>query len=141
MKRGLEHMSLALLDLDHFKNVNDTHGHDVGDKVIQEFARRLQENVRPMDIVCRQGGEEFLVIMPGTTGDLACSAAERMRRAIAGAPFTILQPELSLNITVSAGVATEEDNNEFPDALLKRADAALYHAKRSGRNRVESVAA
>ena len=134
-------VSIIAFDIDHFKAVNDTHGHDVGDKVIQEFARRLQENVRPMDIVCRQGGEEFLVIMPGTPGDLACSAAERMRRSIAGAPFTMLQPDLSLSITASAGVATEETNNEFPDELLKRADAALYHAKRSGRNRVESVAA
>ena len=139
--QGDSPVSIIAFDIDHFKAVNDTHGHDVGDKVIQEFARRLQENVRPMDIVCRQGGEEFLVIMPGTTGDLACSAAERMRRSIAEAPFTILQPELSLNVTVSAGVATEEANNEDPDELLKRADAALYHAKRSGRNRVESVAA
>lgn len=134
-------VSIAAFDIDHFKAVNDTHGHDIGDKVIQEFARRLQENVRPMDIVCRQGGEEFLVIMPGTSGDLACIAAERMRRSIAGKAFDIEVPRLALNITVSAGVATEEVRGKSPDELLKRADAALYRAKKAGRNRVESIAA
>lgn len=139
--QGDSPVSIIAFDIDHFKAVNDTHGHDVGDKVIQEFARRLEENSRPMDMVCRQGGEEFLVIMPGTSGDLACSAAERMRRSIAGQPFTIEATGLSLDITVSAGVATEEDSNDYPDDLLKRADDALYRAKKAGRNRVESVAA
>jgi len=134
-------VSVVALDIDHFKSVNDTYGHGVGDEVIQEFARRLQEQVRPMDIVCRHGGEEFLVIMPDTPGDLACSAAERMRRSIAGAQFQIKQQDLALNITVSAGVATEEVRGQSYEALLKRADDALYHAKKAGRNRVESVAA
>jgi len=94
-----------------------------------------------MDIVCRHGGEEFLVIMPDTPGDMACSAAERMRRSIAGAQFEIKHQDLALNITVSAGVATEEVSGQSYEALLKRADDALYHAKKTGRNRVESVAA
>lgn len=132
-------VSVVSFDIDHFKKVNDTHGHDVGDKVLQEFARRLRDCVRPMDIVCRQGGEEFMVVMPDTTGDLACTAAERMRRRVAGEAFTVDQ--LELNITVSAGVATEESNGVSQDDLLRRADEALYKAKHAGRNRVESVAA
>jgi len=134
-------VSVVALDIDHFKAVNDTHGHGVGDNVIQEFAERLKEQVRPMDIVCRHGGEEFLVIMPNTTGDMACTAAERMRRSIAGAPFVIESSALSLDITVSAGVATEEVRGQSFEELLKRADDALYQAKKSGRNRVESIAA
>jgi two-component system cell cycle response regulator len=80
-------------DIDHFKSVNDTYGHDVGDEVLVEIAYRLRENVRPMDIVCRPGGEEFLVIMPDTPGDLACAAAERIRRAVASAPFQVSSGE------------------------------------------------
>lgn len=139
--QGDRPVSIIAFDIDHFKSVNDTFGHDVGDKVIQEFAHRLQENVRPMDIVCRQGGEEFLVIMPDTTGDLACSAAERMRRSISGVPVNVETLDKPLNITVSAGVATEEARGNSADELLKRADEALYQAKKSGRNRVESIAA
>lgn len=134
-------VSVVAFDIDHFKAVNDTHGHDVGDKVLKEFATRLQDCVRPGDIVCRQGGEEFLVVMPDTSGDLACTAAERMRRRVAGEPFTVDAPALSLSITVSAGVATEEANGVSQDELLRRADEALYKAKNAGRNRVESVAA
>lgn len=134
-------VSIAAFDIDHFKAVNDTYGHDAGDVVLEEFARRLKENVRPMDIVCRQGGEEFMVIMPETRGDMACFAAERIRRSIAEAPFKVSASHLSLNVTVSAGVATEEARSRTTDELLKRADEALYKAKDSGRNRVESVAA
>lgn len=139
--RGEAPVSVVAFDIDHFKTVNDTHGHDVGDTVLKEFAKRLQDCVRPGDIVCRQGGEEFLVIMPGTSGDLACTAAERMRRRVASEPFTVDAPALSLDITVSAGVATEETNGVSQDELLRRADEALYKAKNAGRNRVESVAA
>lgn len=140
--RGDAPVSIAAFDIDHFKVVNDTYGHDAGDVVIQEFARRLKENVRPMDIVCRHGGEEFLVIMPGTTGDMACTAAERIRRSVAGQLFHVDEANLTLNITVSAGVATEEvAGDQSSDDLLKRADEALYKAKNAGRNRVESIAA
>jgi len=134
-------VSIAAFDIDHFKAVNDTHGHDAGDVVLEEFARRLKENVRPGDIVCRQGGEEFMVIMPSTRGDMACFAAERIRRSIADAPFKVADAGLSLDITVSAGVATEEAQSRSTEAFLKRADGALYKAKNAGRNRVESMAA
>lgn len=139
--QGDSPLSIAAFDIDHFKAVNDTYGHDSGDVVLEEFARRLQENVRPMDIVCRQGGEEFLVIMPGTRGDMACYAAERIRRSVAGAPFKVADAGLSLDITVSAGVATEDGPGKTSEEMLKRADGALYKAKHAGRNRVESVAA
>ena len=134
-------VSIAAFDIDHFKRVNDNYGHDVGDVVLEEFASRLRENVRPTDIVCRPGGEEFLVIMPDTRGDKACFAAERVRRSIAQAPFRIADRDLGLEVTVSAGVATDETGDTSIEALLKQADDALYRAKKAGRNRVESVAA
>ncbi|MEO9968958.1 MAG: PleD family two-component system response regulator [Hyphomonadaceae bacterium] len=133
-------VSVAAFDIDHFKAVNDTHGHDAGDVILKDFAERLRENVRPMDIVCRQGGEEFLVIMPDVTGDLACMAAERIRCAVAGRPFSVCG-DLALDITVSAGVATNEGRSADTQLLLRQADEALYAAKKSGRNRVMSLAA
>jgi len=135
-------VSVAAFDIDHFKQVNDTHGHDVGDDVLRQFADRVRDNVRPMDIVCRQGGEEFLVIMPGITGDLACMAAERIRCAVAGRGFDIGEGKQPLSVTVSAGVATNEGPVPSDEqALLRQADEALYAAKKSGRNRVMSRAA
>lgn len=138
---GDKPVSVMSADIDHFKIVNDTHGHDSGDLVLQEIAERLRENVRPMDIICRPGGEEFLIIMPDTPGDLACAAAERIRRAIASEPFHIPSAGLSLDITVSAGVSSIAGSQDTIADLLKRADTALYQAKNAGRNRVESAAA
>ncbi|MEZ5954565.1 MAG: PleD family two-component system response regulator [Hyphomonas sp.] len=138
---GGKPVSVLMADIDHFKSVNDSFGHDAGDEVLQEVAHRLQENVRPMDIVCRPGGEEFLVIMPDTPGDLACAAAERIRRAVAAIPFKVSGGERELTITVSAGVSTILGPDDTIGDLTKRADQALYQAKSAGRNRVESVAA
>ena len=134
-------VSILLADIDHFKAVNDTWGHDVGDIVLQEFAKRMKESVRPLDIVCRQGGEEFVIVMPETPGDMACTIAERVRQAVAGEPFSVHGMQQRLDITVSVGVATLSGSRDTPDAFLKRADEALYAAKSSGRNRVEAVAA
>lgn len=139
--QGAKPVSIVALDIDHFKPVNDTHGHAVGDLVLQEFARRLKENVRPMDIVCRPGGEEFLVIMPETRGDIACTVAERVRRAVASQPFEFEAAKGPLSVTVSAGVSTNDGPDNTADDVLRRADNALYQAKKSGRNRVESIAA
>ena len=94
-----------------------------------------------MDVVCRQGGEEFVIIMPETGGDIAATVGERVRQAIAGEPFEVNEIGQNLDITVSVGVASLSDPRDTPDAFLKRADEALYVAKSSGRNRVESVAA
>jgi two-component system, cell cycle response regulator len=138
---GGKALSVMSADIDHFKSVNDTYGHDAGDEVLQELANRLRENVRPLDVVCRPGGEEFVVVMPETPGDLACAAAERIRRAIAHAPFSITTGGRQINITVSCGVSTLTGAHDSIADLLKRADTALYQAKSGGRNRVESIAA
>jgi two-component system cell cycle response regulator len=138
---GGEPVSVMAIDLDHFKRCNDSFGHDVGDQVLREFSVRLATNTRPSDFACRLGGEEFLVIMPRTTGDIACLAAERLRRNICASPFAIPGLAQSLDITISIGVACSDQANDTADLLLKRADEALYEAKRAGRNRVMSKAA
>jgi len=137
---GGDPVSVMIVDIDHFKRINDTHGHDVGDAILREFAVRLASNVRPSDFACRFGGEEFVVIMPRTTGDVACLAAERLRRQIAAAPFQTPRLSQPLDVTISIGVANAEAGDEA-DALLKRADEALYEAKTAGRNRVIGKAA
>jgi two-component system cell cycle response regulator len=131
---GRATLAALVCDIDHFKLINDTHGHPVGDAVLREFARRLQTTVRPLDLVCRTGGEEFTVLMPGTSGDLAALAAERLRRRIIATPITV-SPELSLPLTISIGVAAAVPA-DTAISLLKRADDALYRAKQAGRNRV-----
>ena len=133
---GGDPVSVMVIDLDHFKRVNDVYGHDVGDQVLKEFAVRLASNVRPSDFACRMGGEEFVAIMPNTTGDVGCLAAERLRRQVCAAPFPVSAPCGELDVTVSIGVAAVDANDENADALIKRADEALYEAKRAGRNRV-----
>ncbi|MFN3609242.1 MAG: PleD family two-component system response regulator [Hyphomonas sp.] len=139
--RGQHPLSLMMADIDHFKPVNDTHGHQAGDDVLREIGKRLRANVRPTDVVCRTGGEEFVVIMPNTPGDLACAAAERIRKAVAAEEFQALGGTLSLRITVSAGVSTLQGSEDTTDDLMRRADTALYQAKTGGRNRVQSIAA
>jgi two-component system cell cycle response regulator len=133
---GGEPVAVMTLDIDHFKRCNDTYGHDVGDAVLQEFSARLATNVRPSDFACRLGGEEFVVIMPRTGGDIACLAAERLRRHISATPFVIHGVDHTLDITVSIGVACSEMPDDTAASVLKRADDGLYEAKRAGRNRV-----
>jgi two-component system cell cycle response regulator len=133
---GGEAVSVMTIDIDHFKGLNDTYGHDIGDAVLRDFAVRLGTNTRPSDFACRMGGEEFVVIMPRTAGDIACLAAERLRRSICASPFTVPGLPQSLDVTVSIGVACTEGPDDSAEALLKRADEGLYEAKRSGRNRV-----
>ena len=127
-------LSALICDLDHFKSINDTYGHDVGDAVLREFSRRLSAVVRPLDLVCRTGGEEFIVLMPGTTADLAALAAERLRRRIVAAHYPVT-PDHSVEVTVSIGVAAARAD-DTASSLIKRADDALYRAKAAGRNRV-----
>ncbi|MGD9979376.1 MAG: PleD family two-component system response regulator [Hyphomonadaceae bacterium] len=133
---GGEPLSVMAVDLDHFKRCNDTFGHDIGDSVLREFATRLGSNTRPSDFACRFGGEEFVVVMPRTPGDIACLAAERLRRSICASPFIIPGLPTPLEVTISIGVAFTEGGEDTPESLLKRADEALYEAKRDGRNRV-----
>jgi two-component system cell cycle response regulator len=133
-------VSFLMLDVDFFKQVNDTYGHDAGDEVLREFANRISANVRGIDLACRYGGEEFVVVMPDTDLSFAYMVAERLRQSIADAPFAISADAKQLAVTISIGVATSE-GNDTPEALLKRADQALYRAKRDGRNRVVADAA
>jgi two-component system, cell cycle response regulator len=128
-------MALMILDIDHFKAVNDGYGHDVGDAVLREFAGRLKRNIRGVDLACRFGGEEFVVLMPDTDFRQAEMVAERVRQAIADRVFEVGAGR-PLSITVSAGVALNEAEADTPETLIKRADVALYRAKREGRNRV-----
>jgi two-component system cell cycle response regulator len=130
-----------MIDIDHFKAINDTYGHDVGDEVLREFAARLATNVRAIDLPCRYGGEEFTVIMPGATLEAAEKVAERIRLHVAGAPFRVAAGSELLNVTISIGVAASLGEGDTPEALVKRADAAVYAAKAGGRNRVIARAA
>ena len=132
-------LSVLLTDIDHFKSVNDTHGHAAGDSVLREFAQRLRQNTRGIDLVCRMGGEEFIVVMPDTPVELARHVGERVCACIASEPFRVSHAQL--RVTASVGLATLEHPGESPEALLKRADEALYAAKREGRNRVVADAA
>lgn len=138
---GGKPLSVMMLDIDHFKPINDTHGHQAGDEVLQELADRLRQNIRPMDVPCRPGGEEFLVILPETPGELAMAAAERVRRAIAAEPFQVFSDTKQIKVTVSAGVSSLLGAHDTIADMMKRADTALYQAKSAGRNRVETIAA
>jgi two-component system cell cycle response regulator len=128
-------VSVMMFDIDHFKPINDTYGHAAGDEVLKQLAARVADNVRDFDMVARYGGEEFVVIMPTTPPEAAFMVAERVRNRIAGAPFPIPGQEEPLEVTVSIGVATTTDPAEEAASLVARADASLYEAKRTGRNR------
>lgn len=133
-------LSVLVADIDFFKKVNDTYGHDAGDNVLREFATRLRRNTRGIDLACRLGGEEFVIIMPDTDLARALQVAERVRACIAAEKFQV-NAESMLAVTASVGVATLERQEDTPETLFKRADLALYAAKREGRNRVVAEAA
>lgn len=130
-------LALLMTDIDHFKAINDTHGHSFGDQVLVDCARTLLASVREVDLVGRWGGEEFVILMPGTDIDEAVRAAERMRLAIAGMPTRFNGK--TCGYTASFGVATFSQAQPTLDALLADADQALYRAKERGRNRVEAA--
>ena len=123
-----------MLDLDHFKRINDEHGHLIGDQVLQEFAKRCKSSVREMDLVGRYGGEELIILLPETDRNTSMQVAERLRRAIAATPIQSINKEIAL--TVSIGVAEGDENTTDLETLIARADQAMYIAKHKGRNRV-----
>jgi diguanylate cyclase (GGDEF)-like protein len=124
---------VLMADLDHFKKINDTYGHLVGDEVLCEVARRLLASVRPYDLVGRYGGEEFLVVLNSCDAESAMERAEALRRAIAAAPVTTASG--SISVTMSIGViSSQKQNSASPDEVVRDADAALYAAKDAGRN-------
>ncbi|EHH08774.1 PleD family two-component system response regulator [Agrobacterium tumefaciens] len=134
-------ISICMTDIDRFKLVNDTYGHDVGDEVLREFAARIRSTVRGADLACRYGGEEFVVVMPDTPMELAASVAERLRAIVEDKPFYVRSIDRELSITASLGIATSSGAFGAPDEILKHADKALYEAKHAGRNRVVAAAA
>ena len=123
-----------MLDLDHFKQVNDEYGHLIGDQVLQEFARRCSSSVRAVDLIGRYGGEELIILMPETDRETALHVAERLRSTVAATPIRIREREIFL--TTSIGVATQDENTQELETLIARADQAMYIAKHKGRNRV-----
>lgn len=140
-RHGGSSVALLVLDIDHFKLVNDGFGHDAGDEVLIEFAVRLATNVRAVDLPCRLGGEEFVVVMPGAALEDAERVAERIRRDVASQPFRIMGGKEMLTITISIGVAATGGADDTPELLLKRADEGVYEAKAKGRNIVIAKAA
>jgi two-component system, cell cycle response regulator len=134
-------VSYIIVDIDYFKLVNDTHGHDVGDDVLKQFGDRICTNIRGADLACRYGGEEFVIIMPDTDLSFAYMVAERLRLYVADRPFDVVGVNGDLDLTISIGVACSEGKGDTSAGLMRRADQALYRAKRDGRNRVVADAA
>lgn len=131
-------LSVLMIDIDHFKLINDTYGHAAGDAVLKEIVNRTMMGLRPFDMVARMGGEEFVIIMPQTNLGTAMTVAERLRRKIADTPFALPEGQ-SLAVTTSIGVASSPPSlHEEPQDVFKRADTALYEAKQTGRNRIAS---
>jgi len=134
-RRERNPLSLAILDIDHFKQINDTYGHLIGDRVIIALAEQLMKRYRESDLLCRFGGEEFVILMPNTELDIAALLAERTRKEIE--QLEVYYSDGSLSLTVSIGVSQIDlEKEETLDGVLKRADDALYTAKNEGRNRV-----
>jgi diguanylate cyclase len=131
-------LSIVMCDIDHFKKINDTYGHKIGDRVLQKLAKSLQESVRTSDNIYRYGGEEFLILLPHTDGEHAVIFAERLRETIMGMRFVSKKHGLNLGVTLSFGV-TEMKPFDSISSFIARSDKALYLAKLNGRNRVELI--
>ena len=132
-------MSLFIIDIDHFKRVNDTYGHGVGDMVLAETGLRIRKSLRETEIVARYGGEEFAVILPHTRIEEAAIAAERVR-SVMESNRILIDESRSLHITISIGVGALSENDKDRSNLVERADLALYQAKQNGRNCIHFVA-
>ena len=135
LKNG-KYMALMIMDMDHFKSVNDTYGHDVGDMVLKQLADLIIQHSRSSELAARFGGEEFVVLMPETEPQSAIAAAKRFREVVEATSFKINTAGDTIKKTVSIGVASLHPDGDSAESLLKRADEALYEAKRGGRNRV-----
>lgn len=138
-RRHKRPFSIVMLDLDHFKLVNDTYGHEDGDRVLRHFAEVIQAQLREDDVPCRYGGEEFVLLLRGTTGMAARIVANRLKANLAAKPIRLGPRDELRHITFSAGVSAADDRNAYDaDDIVSRADKGLYRAKRAGRNRVET---
>ncbi len=132
-ERSMRPLSCMLIDVDHFKRINDTYGHDAGDMVLRRVSEVLKSTARNQDVICRIGGEEFLVVCPDSDGSAAMQCAERLRQAVGGARIPI--GNVSLQVTISIGVAAMDRSMASPESMIKAADQAVYAAKHAGRNR------
>ena len=137
LRGGSKPISILIMDVDHFKKVNDDYGHAAGDLVLQGLAQRVLGGIRGFDTAIRLGGEEFVVLMPNVEGRSAFVAANRLREMVEVHPFPISDDGQTLKVTMSIGVATGVAGEIPLNGLLERADQALYAAKHGGRNRVE----
>ena len=135
-ERKQQKFSLLMIDIDHFKVLNDTHGHHVGDQLLRDVTSILMKDMREVDTVARYGGEEFVIILPETTETGAVFVAQRLRRAVEQAKFFAGSPHSVQHLTISIGVAVYDTDAQFKRDLIEFADAALYAAKHAGRNRV-----
>lgn len=135
--RSKRSLACLVIDLDEFKRINDTHGHDVGDVVLRQTSMALKRGLRAHDVVCRTGGDEFLVICPDTSLNAATACAERVRKSVAST--TVVAGNVQIHPSISIGVAVREDGMETADALVKCADRSLYLAKERGRNRIGAL--
>ena len=131
-------LAVAIIDIDHFKSINDTRGHLAGDEVLRTLGAKLSSRIRSADALGRYGGEEFLLVVPGATQQLPFLPLERLQRAVAEIPF--IYAGSAIKVTASFGVAWLTGNSDTAERLLSRADEALYSAKRAGRNRLEYAA-
>lgn len=134
-------LAVIFFDIDHFKRLNDAHGHETGDRVLEQLARRVQHTLREHDLLFRWGGEEFVVLVPHSSEADAVAVAERVREAVAQEPLVRSDVPQPLRVTLSLGVAAATALPVNPDALIARADAATYLAKYNGRDRVEAASA
>jgi len=132
--RSHDPLTILLLDLDHFKHINDSYGHSAGDDVLRHFARIASAMIRKTDIFARYGGEEFVILLPNTAAEAGQEIAERLLATLAATPLSI--PPITVTVTASVGLAQVQAGDEELEQILLRADTALYEAKRNGRNRV-----
>jgi len=136
MKDKSQNVAIMMLDIDHFKGVNDTYGHKVGDEVLVEFSQRIKESLRDFDMVARYGGDEFIAIVPYIDERTALEVAERVRISVAKTPFAITVDPYKLNIQISIGISLDNDFTLDPDEIIEKADKSLYEAKECGKNTV-----
>jgi two-component system, cell cycle response regulator len=127
-------LTVLMLDLDHFKRINDAFGHQAGDSVLREIASRLQSEIRPYSSVGRYGGEEFLAVVPGCNGSSSFKVAERLRNRVSASPIQFATSATPVTVSVGLACMAEDPN---PESLIRRADEALYRAKKAGRNSCE----
>jgi len=132
LERFSDPISLLIIDIDHFKKINDTYGHPVGDSVLKGIAEKIKKTIRNIDVPARYGGEEFTVILPGTDENGAMNMAERLRKAIGATKFASEKGAFSVNVSIGISTFTKEIRSK--EELVETADKALYHAKRNGRN-------